>query len=657
MADERGKSLLMRVPPQNKEAEIAVLCCCMEAPEKLELVTGYLLADDFYEGAHQKIYQTIYTLYSQSKTVDLITVGDALRKQGDLEKIGGMEYLSSITDAHALVSNLTDYVRIVKQKAMSRRLIRTMEEVTRQTYEGESDPANLLEVAISRLAELRGQSSSETSLVKIQDIFDLSKERFFNNKQEKAVMSHFAMLDYVTNGFRPGTLSIVAARPSMGKSAFVINIAVNVALLEKVPVAFFSLEMNALEIANRILASRGDLPISVLQSNKKPDSDMLSRISAAMGMFKNTELYINEQSGLNSAEILTQCRELQNQLGRPLGLICIDYLQLMSPVTTRSNASRQQEVSEISRALKLMAKELKVPIIALAQLSRESEKRDDHRPMLSDLRDSGAIEQDADMVMFIHRPDYYKRKEEVDEDEDGETNEKSKFKKKIDEEEIQKAEIIVAKNRQGPTKTIFLSWNGSRTVFFEKDKPNPNAPRTPTDDDAPPESAMRSVEVPEELFENPVAAVPQAPVGAGVSEPVSYEPDAFLESMGLEPIGAELVQGSGSSDSGTSVPREMLSPTAGTAVPPEEGIGSDDFGIPAPSDEYEIPAPSDSDMPYVPDMQGGVTEEESEMGFAPMESMPWNTSTEENDDDDYEPDEPDEGSWYDEPGDSGDEDV
>ncbi|MBR5974835.1 MAG: replicative DNA helicase [Clostridiales bacterium] len=615
MADEKGKSILTRVPPQNVEAEIAVLCCCLEAPDRLELVTGFLLAEDFYVGAHQKIYEMIYTLYSQSKTVDLITVGDALKKQGDLEKVGGMEYLSSITDAHALVSNLTDYVRIVKQKSMSRRLIRTMEEVTRQTYEGESDPANLLEVAISRLAELRGQSSSETSLVKLQDIFVLSKEQFFKNKREKAVMSHFAMLDYVTNGFRPGTLSIVAARPSMGKSAFVINIAVNVALLEKLPVAFFSLEMNALEIANRILASRGDMPISVLQSNRTPDAAMLQRIGDTMSMFKEAELYINEQSGLNSAEILTQCRELQNRIGRPLGLICIDYLQLMSPVTTRSNASRQQEVSEISRALKLMAKELKVPIIALAQLSRESEKRDDHRPMLSDLRDSGAIEQDADMVMFIHRPDYYKRKEEVDDEDEEETNEKSKFKKKIDDEEIQRAEIIVAKNRQGPTKTIFLSWNGSRTVFFEKDKPNPNSPLAPTDEDAPPEGAIKTVDVPEELFTEPVSAVaePVSAVAEPVSapaEPVSVAPDPFLESMGLEPIGVDLV-----------------------------------------------PGPSDSDLPFVPDVPGGVTEEESLMGLAPMESMPWNDPGAGEDEDDDEPDEPDEGSWYDEPGDSGDEDV
>ena len=642
MADEKGKSILTRVPPQNNEAEIAVLCCCMDAPDRLPLVTSSLRADDFYVPAHQKIYEMIYTLYSQSKTIDLITVGDALKKQGDLEKVGGMEYLSSITDAHALISNLLDYIDIVRQKSMGRRLIRMLEEVTRETYTGETDPKNLLEVAISRLAELRDSNASDSALVQLKDIFEANVKHFTHADKEDVVTSHFAMLDYVTNGFRPGTLSIVAARPSMGKSAFVINIAVNVALHDKVPVAFFSLEMNALEIANRILASRGDMPISVLQSNHKPDEQMLDRIGATMKIFKDTQLYIDEQSGLNSAQILTHCRELQNKLGRPLGLVCIDYLQLMSPVNPRSNANRQQEVSEISRSLKLMAKELKVPIIALAQLSRESEKRDDHRPMLSDLRDSGAIEQDADMVMFIHRPDYYKPKADVEEDADDEqTNTKSKFKKLKDEEEIQKAEIIVAKNRQGPTKTVYLSWNGSRTVFFEKDKPNPNAPKGPSDDDAPPAEAQKSVAIPEEYFQEPRETdAPPAAVGgfaggvpdgysAGIPDGYTVgapaedfapaapiEPDPVLESMGLEPIGLDMVP-----------------------------------GMPA-----EVADTSESKVPFVPDAPDSVSEEESQMGLAVMEDLPWNEeSGGDNEEDDYEPDEPEDGDWYDEPGGSGDE--
>ena len=332
-------------------------------------------------------------------------------------------------------------------------------------------------------------------------------------------MSHFSVLDHVTNGFRPGTLTIVAARPSMGKSAFVINIAVNVALKDHLPVAFFSLEMNGQEIANRILASRCDISISSLQNSKRLSQDEMSRINGSMPMLGNTPLYIDEHSGLNTAEILTRCRELQNRLGKKLGLICIDYLQLMNPAVERKNASRQQEVSDISRALKLMAKELEVPVIALAQLSRESEKRDDHIPVLSDLRDSGAIEQDADMVMFIHRPDYYKHKDESEDDE-GQTRQE-KF-KKIDAEEIQRAMIVVAKNRQGPTKSVFLSWNGSRTTFFEKEKENPNAVAGPSDEDAPP--PWSDVPVPDEMFAEPSLTIPKDVIDQHSEAPAAPAP-------------------------------------------------------------------------------------------------------------------------------------
>ncbi|MBR5937898.1 MAG: replicative DNA helicase [Clostridiales bacterium] len=506
MAQTDSRSIMTRVPPQNNEAEVAILCCCLDSDQYLTQITSRLLADDFYSPAHQKIYETIYHLYSESKSIDLITVGDELKKQGELEKVGGMEYLSSIVDAHALISNYEEYIKIVREKALSRKLIKSMEDLTRQTYEGETEPGNLIEIAISRLAELRDHNTSDEALKSLKEILVSTIDNIVKPQNENVVKSHFTSLDWVTNGFRPGTLTIVAARPSMGKSAFVINVAINVALKDKVPVAFFSLEMNAQEIANRILASRCDISISNLQNSKSLTSDDLEKIRGSMPTLGKTPLYIDEHSGLNTAEILTRCRELQNRLGRKLGLICIDYLQLMQPATTRTNSSRQQEVSDISRALKLMAKELAVPVIALAQLSRESERRDDHRPVLSDLRDSGAIEQDADMVMFIHRPDYYKHKEEPDDEE--ENNNQSKFKKKRDEEEIQRAMIIVAKNRQGPTKDVFLSWNGSRTTFFEKEKNDPYAPKGPSDQDAPPPSAYDNVAIPDELFTEPGLDIP-----------------------------------------------------------------------------------------------------------------------------------------------------
>ncbi|MBO4926704.1 MAG: replicative DNA helicase [Clostridiales bacterium] len=606
MAENKEKSILTRVPPQNNDAEVAILFCCLDSSDLLLPIMSCLQAEDFYTPAHQMIFQAIYHLYSSSKTVDMITVGDELRTRGELEKIGGMSYLSTIMDAHALKSNYLEYIKIVRQKSLSRRIIKSMEEVTRLTYEGETDAGNIIEVAISRLAELRDQTASSESLRSLKSILADTIKAMVENDKVKAVRSHFSQLDYVTNGFRPGTLNIVAARPSMGKSAFVINIAVNVAVKDRLPVAFFSLEMNAQEIANRILASRCDISISELQSSQRPTMDSLKRINSQMPMLGNVPLYIDEHSGLNTAEILTKCRELQNRENLKLGLICIDYLQLMTPVTTRANSSRQQEVSDISRNLKLMAKELDVPIIALAQLSRESEKRDDHRPMLSDLRDSGAIEQDADMVMFIHRPDYYKHREETDEDEDENTNvKKSKFKKR-DEEEIQKAMIIVAKNRQGPTKDIFLSWNGSRTTFFEKEKEEVGRP---SDLDVPAENVGTNVYVPDELFGDPTLQVP-------------------MEDAGLPPM----------DDAGLPPMEEIPMPSIDEApIPP-----MDDAGLP-PMDEAPVasaaPATQVSPKPSLEETVGlGL---DDDVGFEEMDISSWDNGA----------DEPEENgnSWYDDP--------
>lgn len=503
MAQSDENLLKNRVPPQNNDAEIAVLSCCLDSKDALAGSAVVLEADDFYTPAHQLIFQTMKDLYAESKTVDIITVGDSLKKHGDLEKAGGMAYLSELVDAHALISNYTEYIKIVRQKSMNRKLITSIKEIMQMSYDGDEDPHNLIELAISRLAELRDHGIDDATFLSLKDVLTETVKNIITPKKEKAVMSHFALLDWVTNGFRPGTLTIVAARPSMGKSAFVINIAANVAIKSGLPVAFFSLEMSGEEIGNRILSSRCDISTSVLQSGKNLSHEDIGRINGSLPFLGKAPLFIDEHSGTSPAEMLTRCRELQNKLGRKLGLVCIDYLQLMSAV--RSNPSRQQEISEISRSLKLMAKELKVPIIALSQLSRESEKRDTHRPILSDLRDSGAIEQDADIVMFIHRPDYYKNKEEVTTDESGEGTKPVA----IDEEKIEKAEIIVAKNRQGPTKTIYLSWNGSRTVFFESERNDPNAPMGPSDQDAPPESAYSSVDIPDELFAEPTYTIPE----------------------------------------------------------------------------------------------------------------------------------------------------
>ena len=487
MAQPGESNLIQRVPPQNKEAERAVLCCCLESPGVLQNVTSFLLADDFYEPAHRTIYEVIFDLYSQAKSVDMITVGDTLKKQGRLEKVGGMTYLSSIIDSRALLSNADEYVKIVRQKSLLRKMIKDMDEITKMSYEGEQEVNNLIEVAISRLANLRDTNRQDEVFQSLKTVLGNTIKDLNNPKPDYAIMSHFSMLDYVTNGFRPGTLTIVAARPAMGKSAFVINIAANVAIKDRVPVAFFSLEMSAKEIGNRILSSRCDISTSLLQAGKGLPQELMGRINSSLPALGAAPLFIDDHSGLTTTEMLTRCRELKEKQDGKLGLICIDYLQLMSSVNTRTNASRQQEISEISRSLKLMAKELDVPIIALSQLSRESEKRDDHRPVLSDLRDSGAIEQDADMVMFIHRPEYYKSKAPADDESEENNNNSKRQRKDKDEDDVQTAEIIVAKNRQGPTRTVYLQWNGSRTTFFEKETKKEAASR-PSDADAPPET-------------------------------------------------------------------------------------------------------------------------------------------------------------------------
>ena len=257
--------MIQRVPPQSKDAEQAVLYCCLESQDVLQRAMGILLAEDFYEPAHKIIYDTIITLYSQSKSVDLITVGDSLRREGKLEKVGGMTYLSTIVDTRSLLSNFDEYVKIVRQKAQARRMIKNIDEILKMSYEGKMDINSLIELAIGRLSEMRDINRQDISFLALKDVLEHSLRDILHPEDTRAIKSHFSLVDHVTNGFRPGTLTIVAARPAMGKSAFVINIATNVALYEKKAVAFFSLEMSAKEIGNRILSSRCDIPTSAIQ--------------------------------------------------------------------------------------------------------------------------------------------------------------------------------------------------------------------------------------------------------------------------------------------------------------------------------------------------------------------------------------------------------
>lgn len=446
-----------RVPPHYLPAEKAVLCCCLDSREALMNVASELVPDHFYHPGHRLIYMAMLELFAARKPVDIITVSESLNQSGEIEAVGGLTYISELSNMLIVRSSVREYVSIIKQKYTLRKLIATMDEIVKFSYDGEQEANGILDVAIKRLSDMR-ESPLGGGFERLHEILKRSfqeiKEIAEGKKERHAVRTGFAKLDQVTGGFRPGTLLIVAARPAMGKSALVINMAVNASVLYGANVAFFSLEMSKEEICNRILSSKSSISAFKLQ-NAVIHKDEFIQIEDALNILKPAPLFIDDRSGVSTVEMMAKCRQLKNEHG--LDLVVIDYLQLMSATSSRNQGNRQQEISEISRSLKIMAKELNVPIIALSQLSRGAEQRDEHRPVLSDLRDSGAIEQDADMVMFIYRKLYY-------------NNDPVK-------PEIEDAEIILAKNRQGPTKTVHLKWWAKRTLFFEDSDPGePVAP-------------------------------------------------------------------------------------------------------------------------------------------------------------------------------------
>jgi replicative DNA helicase len=476
-----------RIPPQSIQAEQAVLCSCLDSESAMTVALTVLVPADFYHPGHRLIFTAILELSALRNAVDIITVSEHLAKKGELEAVGGTAYISQLSDLMIIRSNVSDYAAIVRQKSMLRRLITSLDEVMKLSFEGEQEANNLVDIAIKRLSDMREaptgagfESVNEILKRTLQDILDISKGK----KERKVVHTGFSKLDQATGGLRPGSLIIVAARPAMGKSALVVNIATNTAISYKTHVAFFSLEMSKEEIGNRILSSKSNVSTFKLQNANIAD-DEWTKISEALSLLTPAPFYIDDRSGINTVEMMAKCRQLKNE--NRLGLVVVDYMQLMTPAGGRNFGNRQQEISEISRSLKIMAKELEVPVIALSQLSRGAEQRDEHRPILSDLRDSGAIEQDADLVMFIYRKNYY------------ESN--------LEKPEIEDAEIILAKNRQGPTKTVHMKWWAKRTMFFEPALPgeaeeddnytpgkktgakkeSPDAIYNPGDKDAPPE--------------------------------------------------------------------------------------------------------------------------------------------------------------------------
>lgn len=438
---------LGKVPPHDLEAEQAIIGSMLTDRDAVISAIEILKEEDFYREDNKAIYTAILNLYNRAEPIDIITVKSELESMGKFEQVGGLEYLAELPEKVPTTANAMKYIKIVKEKSTLRRLIKTANEIIELGYSPTEDVEDIMEGAEKKIFNIM-QEKNQKGYAPIKDVLVESftkLEELYNRKQHiTGVPSGFTELDYRTAGFHGSELILIAARPAMGKTAFALNIATNAAVKANVPVAVFSLEMSKEQLVNRILCSE-----SMVDSNKvrtgKLEEDDWTKLAGAIGPLSEAEIFIDDTPGINITEIRAKCRKLK--LEKNIGMVVIDYLQLIQGSNKRGG-SREQEISEISRSLKILAKELDVPVIALSQLSRAAEQRPDHRPMLSDLRESGAIEQDADIVMFLYRDDYYNQ----------------------DSEKKDIAEIIIAKHRGGSTGTVELLWLGSYTKFVNLER-------------------------------------------------------------------------------------------------------------------------------------------------------------------------------------------
>lgn len=431
-----------KIQPSDIGAEQAVLGSMMIDKDSLASVIEIIKPEDFYREDHKEIYSAILDLYEFSKPIDMLTVKEQLKIRGSLEQVGDVGYLSSLTMSVPYTANIDSYVKVVEEKSLLRKLIKSSSEIVELGYAQSEEVDYIVEQAEKKIFDVlqkrntRGYSSIKDILI---DTFEMI-EKLYNKKVHiSGISTGFIDLDLKTSGLNPSDLIMIAARPGMGKSALVLNMAHHIAVKQKMPVAVFSLEMAKEQMVNRILCSDALVDNMKVRTGKLEEEDWI-KLGKSLADLSDAPIYIDDTPGLSAAELRAKCRKMK--LEKNIGVIIIDYLQLMSG-KGKSGENRQQEISEISRSLKILAKELGVPVIALSQLSRATESRTDKRPMLSDLRESGSIEQDADIVMFIYRDDYYNPDTE---------------KKNI-------AEVIIAKNRSGSTGTIELVWQGQFTKF------------------------------------------------------------------------------------------------------------------------------------------------------------------------------------------------
>ena len=431
---------LGKVPPHDDEAEQAVLGSMLTDKDAVVAAIETLKPGDFYRNDNMTIYEAVMTIYGKGEPIDIITLKDELTSMGKLEAVGGLEYLASLPDKVPTTANVDKYVKIVEEKSLLRGLIKTANELIELGYSQNEEIETIMDGAEKKIFDIM-QRKSQKGYESIKDILVDSfteLQELYNKKQHiTGVATGFADLDNKTAGFHKSELILIAARPAMGKTAFALNIATNAAVGNNTPVVVFSLEMSKEQCANRILCAQAMVDSGKVQRGDITDEEW-SKLAIASGeLSESAGIFIDDTPGIT--EIRAKCRKLK--LEKNIGLIVIDYLQLINGSGKAS--SREQEIAEISRSLKILAKEIDVPVIALSQLSRAPEARPDHRPMLQDLRESGSIEQDADMVLFIYRDDYYNPQGE-------QTN---------------IAEIIIAKNRSGSTGPVELLWMPSYTKF------------------------------------------------------------------------------------------------------------------------------------------------------------------------------------------------
>ncbi len=442
-------SAVLKLLPQSVEAEEAVLGAILVNPVSLGRIVEYIKPESFYKPAHRLIYETMLELFKKNEPIDIVTVSESLRNEEKLEDAGGRAYINDLALNVVTTANIEFYAKIIQEKEIKRALINAGSEIVSMSYENEETDI-VLDNAQKLIFNIAAQKDS-SDLVPIQDLVVSSYEQIefrYNNKDDLVgVTTGFYDLDALTSGLQKSDLIILAARPSMGKTAFALNLAQNVALKAKKGVAIFSLEMPKQQLVKRMLCSEAEVDTQRITSGHMQPKDW-EKLMDAMTKFADAHIYIDDTSGITATDIKAKCRRLMLE-EKDLGLVVIDYLQLMEGGGNPND--RNQQISAISRSLKGLARELDVPIIALSQLSRGVEARNDKRPMLSDLRDSGAIEQDADIVMFIYRDEYYNRE---------------------DVENKGKAEIIIAKHRNGPVGNINLLFQSNITKFKNPTKTN-----------------------------------------------------------------------------------------------------------------------------------------------------------------------------------------